>query len=163
VIALALAYFVQSQKLSTSQRALSRIAWAGGDVAIPAGKFRLLVNSIVDDPDLIVCVIRFEANRECYVSADGQSSTTSPLKDSDVHWAEIKIVANYDATTRRFSLLTRVGSDIGYAGGKSVYSLRPEDKPEDFLKITVKPGLYDLKQAVEISREDGKPVMLTVK
>ena len=163
VIALGLCCVLQRRELSRTQLALALTAWATSDVSIPAGKFRLMVNRIVDDNDLKVCVIRFEANRECYVSVGGQSSITSPMEDSEIHWAEIKLFGNYDAMDRHFSLLTRVGSGTGYAGGKSVHTLRPDDKPEDFLNITVKPELYDLNKAVEVYREDGKPVMLTVK
>jgi hypothetical protein len=164
VIALALACFIQSRQLRDAQLALARNSWASRDTLIPSGKFRLMVNRIADDSDLKVFVIRFEANGRHFVSAGGQSSTTSPMTDDDVtHWAEITLVGNYDSTDRHYSLLTRVRSGVGYAGGKSVHTLRPQDKPEDFWKITVEPGLYDLNQSVEIYRENGKPVMLTVK
>ena len=85
------------------------------------------------------------------------------MEDSETHWAEIKLLGNFDSMDRHFSLLTRVGSGTGYAGGKSTHTLSPKDKPEDSLNFTVEPGLYELNQAVEVYREDGKPVMLTVK
>jgi hypothetical protein len=163
VVALLLICLLMSQRLRRAEQALARTAWATSDVSIPPGKFRLLADTIVDDSDLKVLVVRFEAGRECYVSVDGQSSITTQMPDNDTHYAEITIVGNYDQTPGRFTLLTRVGSGGGYAGGKSIRTLRPATAPADLLNITVQPGLYDLSQPVEIYRDEGKPVMLTVK
>jgi hypothetical protein len=163
VAALVLTYFIQSQKLRKAQFALARNAWAGSEVTIPPGKFRLLVNKIIDDRDTKVCVIRFEANDEHYVSADGASSITTPADDGLTHWAEIQILASYDSTLRRMTTLTRVKSGGGWAGGQSVYTLAPNAKADEFVNITVKPGVYDLTQPVEIGAIEGKPVRLTVK
>jgi hypothetical protein len=163
VVALALACFVQSRQLREAERALARNLWASRDTLIPAGKFRLLVNKMIDDDDLKLYVIRFEANEQHYVTVGGTSTLTAPADHIDVHWAEVKIIATYDSTPRRLTSLTRTSTGHGWAGGKTIYTLPPGAKPEDFLKINIQPGLYDLKQAVEIGHEDGKPVMLTVK
>ena len=162
VAALVLTYFIQSQKLRNAQFALTRKAWAGSEVTIPSGKFRLLVNKIIDDHDTKVCVIRFEANDEHYVAVDGASSITTRADDGRTHWAEIQILASYDSTLRRMTTLTRVKSG-GWAGGQSNYTLPPDAKPAEFVNITVKPGVYDLTQPVEIGFIEGKPVILTVK
>jgi hypothetical protein len=163
VAALVLTCFIQRQKLRNAQFALARNAWAGSEVAIPPGKYRLLVNKIIDDHDIKVCVIRFEANDEHYVTADGASSTTTRADDGRTHWAEIQILASYDSTLRRMTTLTRVKSSGGWAGGQSIYTLPPDAKPDEFVKITVEPGIYDLAQPVEIGSIEGKPVILSVK
>jgi hypothetical protein len=163
VVALILACVRLSQRLQQTQQALARTAWAASDVSIPAGKFRLMVNKILDDQGLKVCVVRFEANRECYVSVGGQSCMTSPMENGETHWAEIKVVGNFDKMDRHFTLLTRVGSAVGHAGGKSTYPLAENANVEQFLSITVEPGMYDLNEPIEIYREDRKPVVLTVK
>jgi hypothetical protein len=163
VAALVLTYFIQSQKLRNAQFTIARNAWAGSEVTIPPGKFRLLVNKIIDDHDTKVCVIRFEANDEHYVAADGASSITTTADDGRTHWAEIQILASYDSTTRRMTTLTRVKSGGGWAGGQSIYTLPPDAKSDEFVNITVKPGVYDLTQPVEIGSIEGKPVILSVK
>jgi hypothetical protein len=163
VVALALACFVQSRQLREAERALARNEWASRNTTIPAGKFRLLVNKMIDDVDLQLYLIRLEANEQHYVSVGGSTTLTSLADNSDTHWTEIKIVATYDSTPRRLTLLTRTSSGHGWAGGKTIYTLRPDQKPEDVININVEPGLYDLKQAVEIGYEDGKPVTLSVK
>src|SRR5437762_2202807 len=71
VAALVLICYIQSQKLRNARSALARNAWAGSDVAIPTGKFRLLVNKIIEEHDTKICVIRCETNEEHYVSAGG--------------------------------------------------------------------------------------------
>jgi hypothetical protein len=164
VAALVLTCLIQSQKLRTARSALARNAWASSEVAIPKGKFRLMVNKIIDDDrDTKVCVIRIEANEEHYVSAGGQSSITTAANVGGMHWAEIQIFASYDSTTRRMTSLTRVKSGSGWAGGQAIYTLPPNAKPDEFVRITVKPGLYDLTQPVEIGSIEGKPVTVTVK
>lgn len=163
VAALVLACFIQSQKLRSAQRALARNAWASSEGTIPPGKFRLLVNKIIDDRETKVCVIRFEANEKHYVAADGTSSITTSADDGRTHWAEIQILASYDSTLRRMTTLTRVKSGGGWAGGQSIYTLLPDAKPDKFVNIIVESGIYDLTQPVQISAIEDKPVILSVK
>ncbi len=163
VAALALTCFIQSQKLRNAEIALARNAWAGRDVTVPTGKFRLLVNKIIDDKNTKVCMIRFEANDEHYVAVDGALSLTTPADDGLTHWAEIQILASFDSTTRRMTTLTRVKSGIGWAGGESIYTLPPAAKPDEFVNITIEAGVYDLTQPVTIGSVEDKPIILSVK
>jgi hypothetical protein len=163
VAALVLTCLLQSQKLRNAQIALARNAWASREVAVPSGNFRLLVNKIIDDRDTKFYVIRFEANEEHYVSADGAMSITTAADDGRTHWAEIQILASYDSTLRRMTALRRVASGSGSAGGQAIYTLPPNAKPDEFVNITVKPGVYDLTQPVELGSIGGKPVNITVK
>lgn len=163
VLALLLTSLIQSQKLRNAELALARNAWASSEAAVPPGKFRLLVNKIIDGRNTKIYVIRFEANEEHYVSADGASCITMPADDGRTHWAEIKILASYDSSARRMTSLTRVQSGSGSAGGQSIYTLPPSSNPDEFVAITVKPGVYDLTQPIELGSVEGKPVHITVK
>jgi hypothetical protein len=163
VIALALSCFVQSRRLRDAEAALARNSWAIGNAAIPAGKFRLLVNDLIDNDDIKVVVIRFEANEEHFVTVDGAGCLTSPNEDGVVHWAEIRVVANYDSLARHLTKLTQVTSDSGTAGGRTIYPLRKEQNSTDFMSVNVKPGIYDLKEAVKLYRKPDGVGMLTVK
>jgi hypothetical protein len=163
VIALALSCFVQTRRLRDAEAALARNSWAIGNAAIPPGKFRLLVNDLIDNDDVKVVVIRFEANEQHFITADGGGCLTSPNEDAAVHWAEIRVVASYDSLARHLTTLTQVKSESGTAGGRTIYPLRKEQNPKDFMAVNVKPGIYDLKQAVELYRKPEGAGMLTVK
>jgi hypothetical protein len=97
------------------------------------------------------------------VSADGASSITAPADDGHTHWAEIQIIASYDSTTRSMTTLTLVKSGAGSAGGRAIYKLPPDAKPDEFVSVTAAAGVYDLTQPVELGSIEGKPVRLTVK
>ena len=62
------------RQLRDARAALARNSWASGNAAIPAGKFRLLVNDLIDNDDMKVVVIRLEANEEHFVTADGAAA-----------------------------------------------------------------------------------------
>lgn len=163
VVALLLAGFVQWRKLRSAERALARIAWATGDLSIPSGKFQLLVNKLVDTDDTKAYEIRFEANEPHQVRVDGEMSVTSPSEDGSMHLVQIKIVSMFDSMNHHLITMTSVGSAGGGATGHTIYPLKKEVKPPGLIDIEVQPGLYDLAEPVEIYREQGKPVMLTVK
>ena len=124
VIALALSCFVLTQRLRDADAVIARTSWAIGNAAIPAGKFRLLVNDLIDNDDIKVVVIRFEANEQHFITADGAGCLASPTEDGAVHWAEIRVVASYDSLARHLTKLTQVKSESGTVGGRSIYPLR---------------------------------------
>jgi hypothetical protein len=164
VIALALTCFVQTKRLRDAEAALARNSWAIGNAPIPSGKFRLLVNDLIDTDDMKVTVIRFEANEEHFVTADGAGCLTSAVDDGGMHWAEIRVVASYDSMAKHLTTLTQVKSGSGTAGGRTVYPLREDRTPKEFMTLNVKPGIYDLKQVVELYRNpEGSLGTLTVK
>jgi hypothetical protein len=154
VLALALSCLVQSWRLRDAEVALARNSWAYGNEPIPAGKFRMLVNRLIDNDDMKVIVIRFEANEEHFVTADGAGCRTSPSADGATHWAEIRVVASFDSMANHLTTLTQVKSDAGTAGGRTIYPIRNGQDPKGFMAIDVKLGVYDLKQSVELY---GKP------
>ena len=134
-----------------------------GNAAIPPGKFRLLVNDLIDNDDMKVVVIRFEANEQHFITADGAGCLTSPNEDGAVHWAEIRVVASYDSLAKHLTTLTQVKSESGTAGGRTIYPFRNEQNPKEFMAVNVKPGIYDLKQAIELYRKPNGVGTLTVK
>ena len=118
VAALSLTCFIQYRKLRQTEAALSRTAWAGSETFIPSGKFRLLVNRIIDDHEIKMIVIRFETNDQKYLTVDGASSITALSIDGQTYWAETQILSSYDSSHRRMTTLTRVKSGAGWAGDK---------------------------------------------
>jgi hypothetical protein len=157
IVALALCCVILTRQLRETEAVLARNAWAADSGAIPPGKFRLLINRVVDAEDVQVVVMRFEANEEHFVTADGQGSTTTPNEDGELHWCEIRIVTCYDSTSNRLIALTQVRSASGSAGGSSNYPLKPGHSGEGFTLFDVKPGLYDLNQTIDLyERPDGK-------
>jgi hypothetical protein len=59
--------------------------------------------------------------------------------------------------------LTQVQSESGTAGGRTIYPLRNDQKPKEFVAVNVKPGSYDLKQTIELYRKPDGVGTLTVK
>jgi hypothetical protein len=162
-IALALTCFVQTKRLWDAEAALARNSWAIGNATIPPGKFRLLVNELIDTEDMKVTVIRFEANEEHFITADGAGCLSSKMEGGGIHWAEIRVVASYDSLAKHLTTLTQVKSASGTAGGRTIYPLRKDPTPEDFMTIEVKPGIYDLKHSFELYRKPNGVGTLTVK
>ena len=68
--------------------------------------------------------IRFEANEEHFITADGAGSVTSSREVDGLHWAEIRVVASYDSLAKHLTTLIQVKSKVGRAGGRSIYPLR---------------------------------------
>jgi hypothetical protein len=163
VVALALSCFDQMQRLRDAEAVIARNSWATDNAAIPSGKFRLLVNNVIDDDDMKVVIIRFEANEQHSITADGAGCGTSPIDDSAVHWAEIRVVASYDSIARHLTTVTQLKAESATAGGRTIYPLRKEQDPKEFMAVTVKPGIYDLKQVVELYRKPDGVGTLTVK
>ena len=151
------------QRLRDAELALARNSWAYGNARIPPFKFRLLVNELIDNDDMKVIVIRFEANEQHFITADGAGCLSSEMEGGGLHWAEIRVVAGYDSMAKHMTTLTQVKSDSGTAGGRTIYPLRTDPNPEDFRTIKVKPGIYNLKQAVELYRKPNGVGTLTVK
>jgi hypothetical protein len=86
------------------------------------------------------------------------------VEGGDTHWAEIRVVASYDSMAKHMTTLTQVKSASGTAGGRTIYPLRNDPTPDDFMTVKVEPGLYDLKQPVELYRKpEGSIGTLTVK
>ena len=71
--------------------------------------------------------------------------------------------ASYDSMANHLATLTQVKSTSGTAGGRTIYPLRKEQDPKEFMAVSVKPGIYDLKQAVELYRKPDGVGTLTVK
>jgi hypothetical protein len=163
VIALALSCFVQSRRLRDANAVIARNSWANGSALIPPGKFRLLVNDLIDNDDMKVVVIRFEANEQHFITADGAGCLTSPSETGAAHWAEIRVVASYDSLAKHLTTLTQVKSESGTAGGRTIYPLRNERNPKELMGVNVKPGIYDLKQVIELYRKPDGVGTLTVK
>jgi len=163
VLAITLSCWVQTCRLRDAKVALARNTWAYGNNPIPAGKFRLLVNRLIDDDNIKVVVIRFEANEEHFITVDGAGTRTSPNEDGTTHWAEVRVVAAFDSLANHLITLTQAKSDVGTAGGRTIYPLRQGQSPKDFMAINVKPGLYELQQAVELFKQPDGIGTLTVK
>jgi hypothetical protein len=163
VLAVTLSCWVQTRRLRDAEVALARNSWAYGNDPIPAGRFRLLVNRLIDNEDIKVVVIRFEANEEHFVTVDGAGTRTSPNEDGTTHWSEVRVVAAFDSMANHLITLTQAKSDAGTAGGRTIYPLRQGQSPKDFMAINVKPGLYELQQAVELFKKPEGIVTLTVK
>jgi hypothetical protein len=163
VIALLLSCFVQTRRLRDAEAVIARNSWAIGDAVIPSGKFRLLVNDLIDSDDMKVVVIRFEANEQHFITADGAGCVTTPNETGAAHWAEIRVVATYDSLAKHLTTLTQVKSESATAGGRTIYPLRNEQNPKEFMAVNVKPGIYDLGQVIELYRKPDGVGTLTVK
>jgi hypothetical protein len=160
VFALAMSCLVQTWRVRDAEVALARHSWAYGNEHIPAVTFRLLVNRLFDNDDMKVVVIRFEAIEEHFVTADGAGCRTAPSEDGPTHWAEIRVVASFDSMANHLTTLTQVKSESGTAGGRIIYPLRQDQDPKGFMAIDVKPGVYDLKQSVELyGKPDGMGIL----
>jgi hypothetical protein len=109
-----------------------------------------------------VVVIRFEANEQHFITADGAGCLTSP-NETGAHWAEIRVVASYDSLAKHLTTLTQAKSESGTAGGRTIYPLRNEQNPKEFMGVNVKPGIYDLKEVIELYRKPDGVGTLTVK
>jgi hypothetical protein len=162
-VALALMCFLQTRKVMEAERALARNAWAQQSTSIPAGKFRVMVNSIVDDAEQKIIVVRVETNDAQYIGADGARTFMEPTNNGMPRWGEVIILFSYDSTTGKLTELTRTKCRGGWAGGRSIGTLPPGAKPADHVKITIQPGLYDVGQPIELYKLGDQSVPLLVK
>jgi hypothetical protein len=162
IVALALSCIIEWRKLRDAERALTRNAWAHQAVYIPAGKFRLMVNEIMDDKDAKVFVLRFEANEQHYVSCNGSACLVESDADG-VYWAEIRLVSTYDSMARHVTVISQVKSGAGAAAGRTIYPLAADVDGGKFVAFRAEPGIYDLNEAVQLGRVNDKPLILNVR
>jgi hypothetical protein len=163
VIALALSCFIQSRRLRDARAVIARNSWANDSALIPPGKFRLLVNNLIDNDDMKVVVIRFEANEQHFITADGAGCVTSPNEVGAAHWAEIRVVSSFDSLDKHLTTLTQVKSESATAGGRTIHPFRNDQNPKEYMGVHVKPGIYDLKQVIELYRKPDGIGTLTAK
>ena len=142
----------------------------GPGPTLPEDRFRLSVEEIVADGDMVVSVLKITVPVKASVSVDtGEShnhvTPGDPLVDGPRD-AEVLIAAARVAPARSVEafvqVLLRPRDASGYAGGPQVFAIPAEAKLEEFFKPTAAEGIYPLDRPLKIAELRGQPVNLTV-
>jgi hypothetical protein len=139
--------------------------------AVAEDSFRLTVERVITDSEVIVSILKIHVPHDASISVDGDgahSTVTLPdspagtARDGQVALSAARVTRQGDDFAYIQTLVRPESSNHGFAGGPSIYPVPTTTKLEAFFSISAADGDYKLNTPVEIARLNGKPVMLVV-
>jgi hypothetical protein len=146
-------------------------AGCGREGAVSGDSFRLTVEHIVTDSEVIVSILKIHVPHDASISVDSDGSHSmvvlpnSPAgvaRDGQVALSASRITRQGDNFAYIQTLVRPESPNHGFAGGPAIHPVLATTKLETFFSISAADGEYKLNTPVEIARLDGKPVMLVV-
>ena len=139
--------------------------------AIPSDSFRLTVQHIITERDVVVSLLKIQVHHSGCISIDGPDThgmvvlSDSPAdRDTQIALSASRVARQGDDSSyiQTFSRVRVGGADGGFSSGPAVHAVPAATKLETYFSSSVTDGDYKLDAPVEIARLDGKPVMLVV-
>jgi hypothetical protein len=139
--------------------------------AVADDSFRMTVERVITDSELIVSMLRIHVPHDASISVDGYGSHSMVVlpappagvaRDGQVALSASRVTRPGDGSAYIQTLIRPENSDHGFAGGPAIHPVPEATKLEAYFSISATNGDYKLDTPVEIARLDGKPVMLVV-
>ena len=139
--------------------------------AVPSGSFRLTVERVITDQNMIVSLLKIHVWHNASISVSGAGShcivnlANSPedtARDGQVALTASRIITRQGDDSAYIQTLIRTESASGFAGGPSINPVPAATTLDSFFSVSATSGDYKLDTPIEIGRLDGKPVTLVV-
>jgi hypothetical protein len=140
------------------------------EAAISGDSFRLTVERVITDHDIVVSLLKIHVLHNASISVGSEHShcivnlANSPedaARDGQVALSGSRITRRGDDSAY-IQTLIRTESSAGSAGGASINPVPAATTLDSFFSVSATSGDYKLDTPVEIGRLDGKPITLVV-
>jgi hypothetical protein len=141
------------------------------EAAAPSDTFRLTVERIITDQNVIVSLLKIHVLHNASVSVGSEHShcivnlANSPedgARDGQVVLSASRIITRQGDDSAYIQTLIRTESSAGFAGGPSINPVPAATTLDSFFSVSATSGDYKLDTPVKIGRLDGKPMTLVV-
>jgi len=141
------------------------------EAAIPSDSFRLTVDRVITDQNVVVSLLKIHVWHNASISVGSEHShcivnlANSPedaARDGQVALSASRIITRQGDDTAYIQTFIRTESSAGSAGGPSINPVPAATTLDSFFSVSATSGDYKLDTPVEIGRLDGKPVTLVV-
>ena len=141
------------------------------EAAAPSDTFRLTVERIITDQNVIVSLLKIHVLHNASVSVGSEHShcivnlANSPedgARDGQVVLSASRIITRQGDYSAYIQTLIRTESSAGFAGGPSINPVPAATTLDSFFSVSATSGDYKLDTPVEIGRLDGKSMTLVV-
>ena len=146
------------------------------EAAIPSDSFRLTVERIITERDIVVSVLKIRVAHNASISVDSDHAHSMVLladfpsdatRDGQVALTASRVTRQGDDYAYVQTLIGAKagggsGSSPGFTGGPTVWSVPAATALGTYFAVSATAGDYKLDTPIEIARLDGKPVTLVV-